>query len=89
MARIIMCSASQQSMVMDAIRVGARDFIVKPFQPDRVLEAVKRLYYNRNEGKLWQRFYHKMKRFTIICLVFWGAEGRGDSKRGKAENKSL
>lgn len=42
-ARIIMCSAmGQQSMVMDAIRAGAKDFIVKPFQADRVLEALKR-----------------------------------------------
>lgn len=42
-ARIIMCSAmGQQGMVMDAIRAGAKDFIVKPFQADRVLEAVKK-----------------------------------------------
>ena len=42
-AKIIMCSAMwQQSMVMDAIRAGAKDFIVKPFQADRVLEAVKK-----------------------------------------------
>ena len=40
-ANVIMCSAmGQQSMVMDAIRAGARDFIVKPFQADRVLEAI-------------------------------------------------
>lgn len=40
-ARIIMCSAmGQQSMVIDAIQAGAKDFIVKPFQPERVLEAV-------------------------------------------------
>ncbi|PJI09816.1 MULTISPECIES: response regulator [Clostridium] len=42
-ARVIMCSAmGQQTMVMDAIRAGARDFIVKPFQADRVLEAIKK-----------------------------------------------
>jgi len=40
-ARIIMCSTmGQQAMVIDAIQAGARDFVVKPFQPDRVLEAV-------------------------------------------------
>jgi two-component system chemotaxis response regulator CheY len=43
-AKIIMCSAmGQQTMVMDAIKAGARDFIVKPFQPDRVLEAIKKV----------------------------------------------
>jgi|SRR5690625_334879 len=40
-ATIIMCSAmGQQSMVIDAIQAGARDFIVKPFQADRVIEAI-------------------------------------------------
>ena len=43
-AKIIMCSAmGQQSMVMDAIKSGAKDFIVKPFQAERVLEAVKKV----------------------------------------------
>ena len=43
-AKVIMCSAmGQQSMVMDAIKAGARDFIVKPFQADRVLEAVNKV----------------------------------------------
>jgi two-component system chemotaxis response regulator CheY len=43
-AKVIMCSAmGQQTMVMDAIRAGARDFIVKPFQADRVLEAIKKV----------------------------------------------
>ena len=42
-AKIIMCSAmGQQAMVIEAIQAGARDFIVKPFQPDRVLEAVRK-----------------------------------------------
>ncbi|WP_420841521.1 response regulator [Desulfosporosinus fructosivorans] len=40
-ARVIMCSAmGQQSMVIEAIQSGAKDFIVKPFQADRVVEAV-------------------------------------------------
>ncbi|MGG7163918.1 response regulator [Clostridium ihumii] len=43
-AKIIMCSAmGQQSMVMDAIKAGAKDFIVKPFQADRVLEAINKV----------------------------------------------
>jgi len=40
-ARIVMCSAmGQQHMVMEAIQAGARDFIVKPFDPTRVVQAV-------------------------------------------------
>jgi two-component system chemotaxis response regulator CheY len=43
-ARIVMVSAmGQQSLVIDAIQAGARDFIIKPFQPPRVLEALKRV----------------------------------------------
>ena len=43
-ANCLMCSAmGQQSMVIDAIQSGAKDFIVKPFQADRVLEAVKKV----------------------------------------------
>ena len=42
-AKIIMCSAmGQQAMVIESIQSGARDFIVKPFQPDRVLEAIRK-----------------------------------------------
>jgi two-component system, chemotaxis family, chemotaxis protein CheY len=40
-ARVIMCSAlGQESKVLEAVKAGARDFVVKPFQPERVLEAV-------------------------------------------------
>ncbi len=43
-ATVIMCSAmGQQAMVIEAIQSGAKDFIVKPFQADRVLEAVKKV----------------------------------------------
>ncbi len=43
-ALIIMCSAmGQQAMVIESIQAGARDFIVKPFQASRVLEAVKKV----------------------------------------------
>lgn len=43
-ATVIMCSAmGQQAMVIESIQAGAKDFIVKPFQADRVLEAVKKV----------------------------------------------
>lgn len=43
-AKVLMCSAmGQQGLVVEAIQAGARDFVVKPFQPSRVLEAVQRL----------------------------------------------
>ena len=43
-AIVIMCSAmGQQAMVIESIQAGARDFIVKPFQADRVIEAVKKV----------------------------------------------
>ena len=40
-ARVVMCSAlGQESKVLEAIKLGAKDFVVKPFQPDRVIDAV-------------------------------------------------
>lgn len=43
-AKIIMCSAmGQQAMVIEAIQAGAKDFIVKPFQAERIIEAVKKV----------------------------------------------
>ena len=43
-AKVDMCSAmGQQAMVIEAIQAGAKDFIVKPFQPDRVIEAISKV----------------------------------------------
>jgi len=40
-AKVVMCSAlGQESKVLEAIKLGAKDFVVKPFQPARVIEAV-------------------------------------------------
>jgi len=43
-AKIVMVSAmGHQSLVVEAIQAGAKDYVVKPFQPSRVLEAVQRV----------------------------------------------
>ena len=43
-ARIVMCSAlGQQALVQDALAAGARDFLIKPFNPSRVLEVVSKI----------------------------------------------
>ena len=43
-ASVIMCSAmGQKAMVIESIQSGAKDFIVKPFQADRVIEAVQKV----------------------------------------------
>lgn len=43
-ASIVMCTAmGQKNMVVEAIQAGAKDFIVKPFQPERVLEAMAKV----------------------------------------------
>ena len=43
-AKVVICSAmGQQAMVIESIQAGAKDFIVKPFQAERVLEAVKKV----------------------------------------------
>lgn len=42
-ARVVMCSAlGQETKVIESIRAGARDFVVKPFQGDRVLSAIEK-----------------------------------------------
>lgn len=43
-AKVIMCSAmGQEAMVVEAIKLGALDFIVKPFKPDRILQTVAKI----------------------------------------------
>jgi two-component system chemotaxis response regulator CheY len=43
-AKVVMCTAmGQKNMVVEAIQAGAKDFIVKPFQPERVVEAVQKV----------------------------------------------
>ena len=40
-AKVVMCSAlGQEAKVLEAIKAGAKDFVVKPFQPERVADAV-------------------------------------------------
>lgn len=42
-AKVVMCSAmGQQALVIDAIQAGAKDFLVKPFKPDRVVDAINK-----------------------------------------------
>jgi len=42
-AKVVMCSAlGQESKVLESIKSGAKDFVVKPFQPERVLDAISK-----------------------------------------------
>ena len=43
-AKVVMCSAmGQKAMVLDAMQAGAVNFIVKPFEKDKVIETVKKI----------------------------------------------
>jgi two-component system chemotaxis response regulator CheY len=43
-AKVAMVTAmGQQSIVIEALKSGAKDFVVKPFDPDRVLAAIKKM----------------------------------------------
>jgi two-component system chemotaxis response regulator CheY len=49
-ARIVMCSAlGQEALVMEALRAGAKDFIVKPFKPDVVVATLRKILEKREE----------------------------------------
>lgn len=44
-ANIIMCSAmGQEKMIIEAIQAGAKDFVVKPFDKNRVIEAIEKVF---------------------------------------------
>jgi len=46
-AKVLMCSAmGQQPLVVEALEAGAKDFIIKPFQPAKVVEAVRKALYD-------------------------------------------
>ena len=46
-SKVVMCSAmGQQAMVIESIQAGAKDFIVKPFQADRVLESITKVLHS-------------------------------------------
>ena len=46
-ANVVMCSAmGQEAMVMEAVQAGIKDFIVKPFKPDRLLKTVSSIVGN-------------------------------------------
>jgi two-component system chemotaxis response regulator CheY len=43
-AKVVMCSAlGQESLVMEALDAGAKDFVVKPFKPDRAIDVIKKV----------------------------------------------
>ncbi|MDK2990814.1 MAG: two-component system, chemotaxis family, chemotaxis protein CheY [Clostridiales bacterium] len=46
-SKVIMCSAlGQKNMVLEAIRSGAKEYVVKPFEKSRLMEAIQRVMYS-------------------------------------------
>jgi len=44
-SNVVMCSAlGQEKLVLDALKLGAADFIVKPFKPDRIMDTVSKFF---------------------------------------------
>ena len=53
-ARVVMCSAlGQEPLIAEAISLGARDFIVKPFRPGRVLKVAQSALGLEERGQPW------------------------------------
>jgi two-component system chemotaxis response regulator CheY len=50
-ACVVMCSAlGQETLVMEALQAGAKDFIVKPFKPDNVISTLKKVLEKQSES---------------------------------------
>src|SRR5688572_33503978 len=61
-AKILMCSAmGQQALVVEAIQAGAKDFVVKPFQPSRVLERSEERRVGKECRYRWAPDHSKKK----------------------------
>ena len=94
-ANVIMCSAmGQQAMVIEAIQSGAKDFIVKPFQAERVLEAVKKVV---GQYDFIKRFFSKSDAadwctdHICVCFDYYllhDKVGRWFSKNTNVQRKS-
>src|SRR5699024_1732564 len=69
-AVIIMCSAmGQQAMVIDAIQAGAKDFIVKPFQADRVIEAVSKALASKRVNNMYKKWMIGILVLTFVVVL--------------------
>ena len=97
-ASVIMCSAmGQQAMVIESIQSGAKDFIVKPFQADRVLEAVKKVIGQYENDfiiviRIHGKFFATDQCTSDFCIcafdyIFYNSVGRKLSKGSHEKQK--